>query len=43
MDATQASTNQLPQLEQSCPIGKGSKALKRHSANELFWVQCVFA
>ena len=42
-DATQASTNQLPQLEQSCPIGKGvwgSKAPKRHSANELFWVQC---
>ncbi|MEZ9002938.1 SPOR domain-containing protein [Vibrio splendidus] len=42
-DATQASTNQLPQLEQSCPIGKGvwgSKAPKRHSDNELFWVQC---
>ncbi|CAK2171087.1 SPOR domain-containing protein [Vibrio crassostreae] len=42
-DATQASTNQLPQLEQSCPIGKGvwgSKAPRRHSDNELFWVQC---
>ncbi|MFA0545589.1 SPOR domain-containing protein [Vibrio splendidus] len=42
-DATQASTNQLPQLEQSCPIGKGvwgSKAPKRHSDNELFWIQC---
>ncbi|MEZ8865934.1 SPOR domain-containing protein [Vibrio splendidus] len=42
-DATQASTNQLPQLEQPCPIGKGvwgSKAPKRHSDNELFWVQC---
>ncbi|UPR35811.1 SPOR domain-containing protein [Vibrio cyclitrophicus] len=42
-DATQASTNQLPQLEQSCPIGKGvwgSKAPKHHSDNELFWVQC---
>lgn len=42
-DATQASTNQLPQLEQSCPIGKGvwgNKAPKRHSDNELFWVQC---
>ncbi|MEZ9125462.1 SPOR domain-containing protein [Vibrio splendidus] len=42
-DATQASTNQLPQLEQSCPIGKGvwgSKAPKRHSDNDLFWVQC---
>ncbi|NAZ54663.1 SPOR domain-containing protein [Vibrio toranzoniae] len=42
-DATQASTNQLPQLEQSCPIGKGvwgKKAPKRHSENELFWVQC---
>ncbi|MCG9554265.1 SPOR domain-containing protein [Vibrio sp. Isolate31] len=42
-DATQASTNQLPQLEQSCPIGKGvwgSKAPKRNSDNELFWVQC---
>ncbi len=42
-DATQASTNQLPQLEQSCPIGKGiwgSKAPKRHANNELFWIQC---
>ncbi len=42
-DATQASTNQLPQLEQSCPIGKGvwgNKAPKHHSDNELFWVQC---
>jgi len=42
-DATQASTNQLPLLEQSCPIGKGvwgNKAPKRHSDNELFWVQC---
>ena len=42
-DATQASTDQLPQLEASCPIGKGiwgSKAPKTHSESNLFWVQC---
>ena len=42
-DATQASADQLPQLEASCPIGKGiwgSKAPKTHSESNLFWVQC---
>ncbi|WP_372266335.1 SPOR domain-containing protein [Vibrio gallaecicus] len=42
-DATQASENQLPVLEQACPIGKGlwgSSEPKGHTQNDLFWVQC---
>ena len=42
-DATQASENQLPVLEQACPIGKGlwgGSEPKGHTQNDLFWVQC---
>lgn len=42
-DATQASSNQLPVLEQSCPIGKGlwgNSAPSSSQDSSLFWIQC---
>lgn len=42
-DATQASKDQLPVLEQSCPIGKGlwgGSAPKKSSGDALYWIQC---
>lgn len=40
-DATQASTTQLPQLDKSCPIGKGlwGKQKPKHQDSQ-FWIQC---
>lgn len=40
-DATQASTNELPLLDKSCPIGKGlwGKSQPRGSEST-FWIQC---
>lgn len=40
-DATQASTNELPVLEKSCPIGKGLWGNQKPKYNQsTFWVQC---
>lgn len=42
-DGTQAAANQLPQLSQSCPIGKGlwGKALPNKNIEDpTFWIQC---
>ncbi|MGF1752183.1 SPOR domain-containing protein [Vibrio makurazakiensis] len=42
-DATQANEGELPQLESSCPIGKGlwgSKQPRGSQEDSLFWIQC---
>lgn len=40
-DASQASHNELPVLEQSCPIGKGLWGKKvPQGGNDFFWIQC---
>lgn len=40
-DATQASTNELPVLDKSCPIGKGLWGRTQPRAQEsTFWIQC---
>lgn len=40
-DATQASTNELPTLDESCPIGKGLWGSAKPRAQESqFWLQC---
>ncbi len=40
-DATQASTNELPVLEKSCPIGKGLWGNQKPKHNQsTFWIQC---
>ncbi|OAJ95510.1 SPOR domain-containing protein [Vibrio bivalvicida] len=40
-DATQASTNELPLLDKSCPIGKGLWGKSQPRGQEsTFWIQC---
>ncbi|KGY10922.1 sporulation protein [Vibrio tubiashii] len=40
-DATQASTNELPLLDKSCPIGKGLWGKSKPRGTEsTFWIQC---
>lgn len=40
-DATQASTQQLPQLDQSCPIGDGLWGRQKPKGQQSqFWIQC---
>ncbi|WP_198927269.1 SPOR domain-containing protein, partial [Vibrio genomosp. F10] len=40
-DATQASTNELPVLDKSCPIGKGLWGnQKPKGAQSSYWIQC---
>lgn len=40
-DATQASTNELPLLDKSCPIGKGLWGKSKPRGQEsTFWIQC---
>lgn len=40
-DATQLSTNELPRLDQSCPIGKGLWGKQQPKGQESqFWIQC---
>lgn len=39
-DATQASTSELPVLDQACPIGKGLWGTTPRGSESTFWIQC---
>ncbi|NOH81576.1 SPOR domain-containing protein [Vibrio sp. RE86] len=39
-DATQASTDELPQLDKACPVGKGLWGTSPRGSESTFWIQC---
>lgn len=39
-DAQQAAVNQLPVLDEACPIGDGLWGKKPKRGDSLFWIQC---